>query len=225
MKPSHMLTVYALAEMGAAKGPVPLSTGVIAKRLGVSQQTASRRLIELQKGGFIERSSNGKTVRIKITKEGLSGLTEMYRVLKPVFESPERDLVLNAAVFTGLSEGSYYMSLEGYRTQFRSKLGFDPFPGTLNLRLTKESMAERLELEKYPFVGIDGFADKDRTYGGARCYPVLIEEKIHAAIVMPIRAHYGEDVIEIIAANNLRRQLRVKDGDVVKVQVPSRQRS
>ena len=174
----------------------------------------------MQKLGLVERSANGRILRIKITREGLNGLTEMYRVLKPVFESPERELVLNATVFTGLSEGSYYMSLEGYRKQFRSKLGFDPFPGTLNLRLIKESLGERHELDKYPFVGIDGFADKDRTYGGARCYPVIVERKVRGAIVMPIRAHYGEDVIEIISADNLRRQLHLKDGDIVNVRVP-----
>jgi riboflavin kinase, archaea type len=220
VKAAHLLALYRLAEMGAAKGFVSLSTGVIAKGLGVSQQTASRRLIEMQRGGLVERSASGRILRIKITKEGLSGLTEMYKVLKPVFESPQEELVLNAVVFSGLSEGSYYMSLEGYRKQFRSKLGFDPFPGTLNLRLTKESMTERRELEKYPSVGIEGFADKDRTYGGARCYPVLVSQKVHAAIVMPIRAHYGEDVIEIIAPDNLRRRLHLKDGDVVNIRVP-----
>jgi riboflavin kinase, archaea type len=220
VKASHLLALYRLAEMGAARGFVPLSTGVIAKGLAVSQQTASRRLIEMQKRGLIERSANGRVLRVKITREGLSGLVEMYRVLKPMFESPEQELVFNAMVFTGLSEGSYYMSLEGYRKQFRSKLGFDPFPGTLNLRLAKESMTERRELEKYPFVGIDGFADKDRTYGGARCYPVIVEHKVHAAIVMPIRAHYGDDVIEIIAADNLRRKLHLKDGDAVNIRVP-----
>ncbi len=174
----------------------------------------------MKKRGLVERSTDGRVLRIKITKEGLASLSEMYKVLKPVFESPNRDLVLNAVVFTGLAEGSYYMSLDGYRKQFRSKLGFDPFPGTLNLRLTKESMTERPELEKYPFVGIDGFAARDRSFGGARCYRVLVEQKVHAAIVMPIRAHYKEDVIEIIAAENLRRRLNLKDGDVVNVRVP-----
>lgn len=220
MKASHLLTLYRLAEMGAAGNFVTLSTGVIANNSDVSQQTASRRLIEMQKQGLVEKSTNGRALRIKITREGLNGLSEMYKVLKPVFEAPEKDLVMEAVVFTGLSEGSYYMSLEGYRKQFRSKLGFDPFPGTLNLRLTKEGVSERRELEKYPFVTIDGFADKDRTYGGARCYPVSVDKKVRGAIVMPIRAHYGDDVIEIIAPDNLRRQLHLKDGDVVKVRVP-----
>jgi riboflavin kinase, archaea type len=183
----------------------------------LSQQTASRRLIEMEKQGLIERSAKGRTQKVKITKLGLASLGEMYRMLKPAFEGPKGVLTIKATVFSGLSEGSYYMSMEGYRRQFRSKLGFDPFPGTLNLRVTRDSMSSRRELENHPFVPIDGFADKERTYGGARCYLVTVAGKVRGAIVVPIRAHYGEDVIEIIAPENLRKRLRLKDGDVVEV--------
>lgn len=213
------MALYKLAEMGAYQKEVILSTGHIAKSLGLSQQTASRWLIEMEKQGLIERTSEGRIQKVRITKEGLGSLNEMHRVLKPVFEAPKKDLVMNAAVFSGMSEGSYYMSLEGYRKQFRAKLGFDPFPGTLNLRVAKESMEQRKQMEGYPFVDIEGFADKERTYGGARCYLAKVGNKIHAAIIVPIRAHYGEDVLEVIAAENLRRRLHLKDGDLVEVRV------
>jgi riboflavin kinase, archaea type len=207
--------------MGAYEKEVSISTGIFATGLGLSQQTASRRLIEMEKQGLIERSADGRAQRVRITKAGLGSLGEMYRTLKPAFEGPKQKLSIKATVFSGLSEGSYYMSMEGYRKQFRSKLGFDPFPGTLNLRVTKDSMVHRHEFDSHPFVAIDGFADKERTYGGARCYPVMVEGKVRGAIVVPIRAHYGEDVIEIIAPENLRRRLRLKDGDVVDVEVPA----
>jgi riboflavin kinase, archaea type len=215
------MALYKLAELGAYNKEVGLSTGLFAKGMGLSQQTASRRLIEMEKQGLIERSAEGRTQKVKITKLGLASLGEMYRMLKPAFEGPKGVLIIKAIVFSGLSEGSYYMSMEGYRRQFRSKLGFDPFPGTLNLRVTRDSMSSRRELENHHFVPIDGFADKERTYGGARCYPVTVAEKVQGAIVVPIRAHYGEDVIEIIAPKNLRKRLRLEDGDVVEVQVPS----
>ena len=221
MKPSQLLALYKIAEMGAHDKIVHLSSSLVARRLGLSQQTAARRLIEMEKEGLIERSTEGKGQRVRITKRGLQSLGEMYRVLKPVFEPSKRELVMDAILFSGMSEGSYYMSLEGYRKQFRSKLGFDPFPGTLNLRVMRDSMDERRELNTLPFVSIDGFADKERTYGGARCYGAVINQKTPAAIVMPIRAHYGEDVIEIIAGQNLRKLLRLKDGDLVNVRVLS----
>lgn len=220
MKASNLIALYKLAEIGAYARPVQVSTGMVARDLDVSQQTASRRLIEMEKRGLIERSLEGRNQRVRITREGLNNLGEMYRVLKPVFENPKKEIIMNAVLFSGLSEGSYYMSLEGYRKQFRSKLGFDPFPGTLNLRVAKDSMSERREMNAFPHISIEEFADKDRTYGGARCYRALVNRKIDAAIVVPIRAHYGEDVLEIIAAENLRKRLRLKDGDVVSVQVP-----
>ncbi len=214
------MTLYALVEAGAFERPVVVSTGTLARELGLSQQTASRRLIEMEKQGLVERTMDGRVQKVRITKEGVRHLNHMYRVLKPVFEEPEKELVMKAVVFSGLSEGSYYMSMEGYRKQFRSKLGFDPFPGTLNLRLGTDATSKRRELDSYPFVPIDGFADTDRTYGGARCYPVLVGGLVRGAIVVPIRAHYGEDVIEIIAPENLRKRLRLKDGDPVEIRVP-----
>ena len=220
MKASYLMALYKLAELGAYQKETFVSTGTVAKSLDLSQQTASRRLIELEKQGLIDRAVEGRVQRVRITKEGANSLAEMYRVLKPVFEAPTGDLALKGTVFSGLSEGSYYMGLEGYRRQFRSKLGFDPFPGTLNLRVGKDSMTQRRELEGYHFIAIEGFADKDRTYGGARCYPVAVQGKIKGAIVVPIRAHYQEDVIEIIAPENLRKLLRLKDGDMVNVTVP-----
>jgi riboflavin kinase, archaea type len=221
LKPSLLIALYKLAEMGAYEKEVSLSTGMFATSLGLSQQTASRRLIQMEKQGLIERTADGRAQRVKITKAGLNSLGEMYKTLRPAFEGRKQELSINAMVFSGLSEGSYYMSMEGYRKQFRSKLGFDPFPGTLNLRVTKDSMVERRQLGSHPFVAIDGFADKERTFGGARCYPVMVSGKVRGAIVVPIRAHYGEDVIEIIAPENLRRRFRLKDGDVVEVQVPT----
>jgi riboflavin kinase len=221
LKPSLLIALYKLAEMGAYEKEVSLSTGLFATSLGLSQQTASRRLIQMEKQGLIERAADRRAQRVRITKAGLNSLGEMYKTLKLAFEGRKQELSIKATVFSGLSEGSYYISMEGYRRQFVSKLGFDPFPGTLNLRVTKDSMAERRELESHPFVTIDGFADKERTFGGARCYPVMVGGKIRGAIVVPIRAHYGEDVIEIIAPENLRRRLRLKDGDLLEVQVPA----
>jgi riboflavin kinase len=193
MNPSHLLILYKLSELGATTKEIVCSTSDVAKGIGGSQQTASRRLIEL---------------------------SDMYLNLKRVFEAPKKDLMITGSVFTGLSEGSYYMSLDGYRKQFISKLGFDPFPGTLNLRVSKEELNERKILDTYPFVYIEGFANAKRTYGPAKCFRAIVNEKVKSAIVLPIRAHYGEDVVELIAPVSLRKQFKLVDGDKVNVRVP-----
>ena len=222
MKPAHLLALYKLAEMGANEKEIQCSTEDVAQGIGTSQQTASRRLIEMEQLGLIQRTREWRNQRVRITSNGLQHLTGMYRVLKQVFEAAKEELVMNGVVFSGLSEGSYYMSLEGYRKQFRSKLGFEPYPGTLNLRVRKEDQNERRLLESFPFIYVEGFANAQRSYGPAKCFKAVVNEKIQSAIVLPIRAHYGEDVVEIIAPHPLRKQLRLKDGDLVRVRVTAK---
>ena len=220
MKPSHLLALYKLSELGASEKEVVCSTSDLAKGIGSSQQTASRHLIEMEKLGLIERTRTGRDQKVRITGEGLRQLSDMYLNLKRIFEAPKKDLIITGAVFTGLSEGSYYMSLDGYKKQFISKLGFDPYPGTLNLRVGKEDLNDRKVLDTYPFVYIEGFTDEKRTYGPAKCFRAVVNDEVKSVIVLPIRAHYGEDVVELIAPISLREQFKLKDGDKVRVRVP-----
>jgi riboflavin kinase len=214
-----LLALYRLAEMGAYQRNVPYSTSLVAKSIGVSQQTASRRLIEMERLGLLTRSMEGRNQTVRITREGLESLTQMYRVLRSVFEAPKAEVEINAVVFSGLSEGAYYMSMEGYRKQFRSKLGFDPFPGTLNLRVRKEDLGTRRELDSNPFIEIEGFANKARTYGAVKAYRSIINGEVQGAVIVPVRAHYGEDVIEVISPEKLRTRFNLKDGDAVNIRV------
>jgi len=173
----------------------------------------------MESDGLVVRTKVGRNQRIQITTAGLGQLTFMHHVLRRVFESPKDNLIIHGIVFTGLSEGSYYVGLEGYRKQFRAKLGFDPYPGTLNLRVKREDLNERRMLESFPSVYIEGFANEKRTYGPAKCFRAIVNNKVSSAIIVPIRAHYGEDVIELISPHHLRKQLKLKDGDVVTVKV------
>ena len=206
--------------MGASDKEVICSTSDLAKGIGTSQQTASRRLIEMEKLRLIERTRTGREQKLRITGDGYRELSEMFLNLKRIFEAPKKDLLITGTVFTGLKEGSYYMSRDGYRRQFVSKLGFDPFPGTLNLKVNKENLNERKKLETYPSVYIEGFANENRTYGPAKCFRALVNDEIKCAIVMPIRAHYGEDVVELIAPISLRNKFNLVDGDTVHIRVP-----
>jgi riboflavin kinase len=119
-----------------------------------------------------------------------------------------------------LGEGAYYISKEQYRKQFIEKLGFDPFPGTLNLRLTTDyDIKTRNELEAYPGIEVAGFTSEDRTFGPVKCHPIIIDNKVKGALVSAMRSHYDASVLEIIAPVPLRRHLKLRDGHKVKVEV------
>jgi riboflavin kinase len=217
----HLFTLLKLAEMGAHRRTARISTEYLAGKLDASQQTASRYLIELEGKGWIERTITPEGCLIKITGAGLKQLNKLYSTLRVLIEAAyPPSITLEGTVFTGFGEGAYYISKEGYRKQFIEKLGFDPYPGTLNLKLTTDyDVKARSELEAYPGVEIEGFKSEDRTFGSVKCYPVIVQNEVKGALILALRGHYDASVLEIIAPVSLRKHLKLKDGHKVKVEV------
>ena len=210
-----------LAEMGAHRRTAKISTGYLAQKLDLSQQTASRYLIELDRIGWVTRTMTPDGCLIRITSAGIKELNKLYTTLRFLMETPyPPSITLEGTVFNGLGEGAYYISKEPYRKQFIEKLGFDPYPGTLNLKLTTEyDIKTRNELESYPAVEIEGFKSEDRTFGPVKCYPVIVDNKVKGALISALRSHYDASVLEIIAPVQMRKHLGLKDGHKVKVEV------
>jgi riboflavin kinase len=61
------------------------------------------------------------------------------------------------------------------------------------------------------------FKTKKRTFGFIRGYPVKLN-RVDAAIVVPERTIYRKDTIEIISTRDLRKTLKLEDGDEVVVE-------
>lgn len=217
----HLFTLLKLAEMGAHRRIARISTEYLAGKLGMSQQTASRYLIELDNKGWIERTITTEGCLIRITDSGVKELQKLYSNLRYLMEIVyPPSVTLEGTVFTGLGEGAYYISKEQYRKQFIEKLGFDPYPGTLNLKLTTDyDIKTRAELDAYPAIEVEGFVNEDRTFGSVKCYPVTIENKEKGALLSALRSHYDASVLEIISPVPLRTHLKLKDGHKVKVEV------
>ncbi|MEM2913356.1 MAG: DUF120 domain-containing protein [Candidatus Bathyarchaeia archaeon] len=212
--------LYKLAEMGACNKTVKISTSALAKILGSSQQSVSRRLIEMEQKGLIQRTATRGGSLIRISEVGEGYLRGIHLGLSAIFEGKPRSLTVEGRVFSGLGEGAYYVSKEMYRKQFIEKLGFDPYPGTLNLKISSDQNARlRAKLDVYPGIEIEGFKNRDRTYGSVKCFRAVIEGKEKGAVVLALRSHYGKDVVEIIAPEYLRGCLGLRDGDKVRVEI------
>jgi riboflavin kinase len=216
----HLFTLLKLAEMGAHRRTAKISTEYLAQKLGTSQQTASRYLIELERKGWIKRTITHDGCLIRIDAAGTAGLQKLFSNLRFLMEAAyPPSVTLEGTVFMGLGEGAYYITKEHYRKQFIEKLGFDPYPGTLNLKLTSDyDIKTRTELEAYPAVEIEGFKSEDRTFGLVKCYPVMVDNKVKGAMISALRTHYDVSVIEIIAPVCLRKHLNLKDGSKVKIE-------
>lgn len=219
MKSWYIQVLYILAKLGAMSKALEVDTKTLSKYINTSQQTASRRIIELCKRGYIQRTFSKRKQTLMLTNKSIELLREIYMNLHMVFNGIT-DLQFEGVVFTGLGEGAFYVSLPFYKQQFISKLGFAPYPGTLNLRLKSvNDIINRKNLEFFPSINIDGYSNGSRTYGSAKCYPALVNNSIKAAIIICSRSHYGPDVLEIISQLNLRKNLNLSDGDIVKISV------
>jgi riboflavin kinase len=207
-----------IALQGGCKGPVFVSSQSIGEILAISPQTASRRLKGLEMQGFITRTIAADGQHVMLTGAGEEELRKEYQEYSRIFSEHEKGFVLNGTVITGIGEGKYYMSLEPYCQQFNTHLGFVPYPGTLNIRLSPSSIQVRKKIDALEWIRIKGFSTDGRTFGDAKCLPCRIGN-ISCGIVMPGRTHYPTDIIEVIAPIALRRKLGVEDTDMVTVEV------
>ncbi|MDH7593578.1 MAG: DUF120 domain-containing protein [Methanomicrobiales archaeon] len=220
MTSEDLQSLKAIALMGGCRGPVWISSQMLATALKTSPQTAARRLRSLETRELIHRTVRPDGQFITVTKKGGELLKREYAEYRRIFESDRAGYVLAGVVVSGIGEGRYYMSLEPYRRQFQEKLGFLPFPGTLNIRLSPASIEARMRLELREWIPISGFSMDNRTFGDAKCMPCRIDG-LDCAIIVPGRTHYPEDVIEVISAQDLRAALGVEDRDEVRIEIPT----
>lgn len=209
-----METLKGIALLGGTKEYVNLSSGELGKLIGVSQQSASQRILELIREGLVTRDLATRRQRIRLTGKGMDLLRKEYADYQRIFEIKET-VTISGVVSSGLGEGAFYMRQKGYKEQFRKKLWFEPFEGTLNLKVPSTDLAKVEVLRASSGIEISGFESAGRTFGGAKCFLATLGH-LDCAIILPIRSHYSE-VIEVISKHYLRGSLGLKDGDSVEL--------
>ena len=122
-------------------------------------------------------------------------------------------------VETGLGQGGRFVALGWVRAGVRRLVGFTPYPGTLNVRLDPGEPRRRwraVRRRRAPEL------TPPRAGGcGARLIPLLVAGRVPAVAVVPDVTRHGHQVVEVIAPGHLRRRLGLRDGDRVRLVVPS----
>ena len=209
-----VLKVLAIA--GGDHTPVVFTSREVGERIGVSQQAADRYLLALESSGLITRSLAQRRQRLLVTPTGMELLRTEYHGYRRIFEGPAK-VSLSGTVTSGLGEGRYYLSQPGYLIQFTERLGYSPYPGTLNVRVGVEALRRASLVSEWSGVRVDGFHASGRTFGGATCFPARLNgHPCH--LIHPDRSHY-KDVIEFIARDCLREALHLKDNDTVAIAI------
>jgi CTP-dependent riboflavin kinase len=119
-------------------------------------------------------------------------------------------------VCSGLGKGARFTTLDWVAEEFRRRLGFSAWPGTLNLKLEgarwrawRGALAERPGIAVHPPQG----------FCAAKCFAVVLDDRVRAAAVFPEVAGYPEDQIELVAPVALRAALGLSDGDRVRLRL------
>lgn len=205
-----------LALAGADHAEVIVTSREVGAKIGVSQQAADRYLVALEKSGLITRSLAQRRQRLALTPAGMDLLRTEYHSYHRIFEGPAK-VSFTGLVTSGLGEGRYYLSQPGYVVQFSERLGYTPYPGTLNVRLLGEALRKVSLVGAWHGIRIDGFQASGRTFGGATCFVARMNG--HAChLIHPDRSHY-KDVVEFVAPDRLRDALSLKDDTSVNLDV------
>lgn len=127
--------------------------------------------------------------------------------------SEECNSYFEGVVFSGVGEGAFYVSL--YTRRFLEKLGFRPYPGTLNVKVLDRTRELSLCLSRVKPIVIEPPEIPGMRLGLVYAYPAEIEGFLDTSvyIVKPLITIYKSDVVEFIATVRLRDILGLRDGD------------
>ena len=128
---------------------------------------------------------------------------------------PNKKMFLSGQIVRGLGEGTYFMSIKKYREKMRLRLGFDAYPGTLNLMVGK---TQAVILSKITPTRINGFRAGNSTFGGVNCYKARIQN-INGSIIVPDLTKHEKNIIEFIAPVHIKSELKLKDGDLINLEL------
>ena len=126
---------------------------------------------------------------------------------------------MTGIIFSDLGQAASFMALGWVQTALQQRLGFKPFPATLNVRPKDAADAQVWSRVRGNSAGItlgpanDGFCK-------ARLYPIELvvqsateQNKMPGAILLPEVTDYPNDKIEIVAPVRLKKHFGLQDGD------------
>ncbi len=216
MDEKYAFALRKIAIMGGMENFIAVSSRELGEALEMSQQSASKRILELLDEKYITRDLGARKQRIKLTQKGIDELKHEYNEYRRVFELTDH-INLTGYVASGMGEGGYYICQKPYMDQFLTKLGFTPFEGTLNIKIKKEDLNKLEVVRSTAGHHINGFTSEGRSFGNVIVYKAKLRN-IDCAIVVPERSHYM-DTIEIICQYHLRRTLSLNDGDEIEIRI------
>ena len=201
MRPILLKTLKILALQGGTRHSVHISSTELAEKLDISQQSASRHIIDLENKDYIKKKYAQGGQIVNINEKGIAILRKEFTEYGLIFGT-EKNVKMIGTLETGLGEGGYYISQEGYMKQFNKKLNWEPYKGTFNLRLSNDEVPKIEAMKAAEGILIEGFEEEGRTFGKAWIFKCTLKTEHgelikKCAIISPKRTHYKLSLIHI----------------------------
>jgi len=129
---------------------------------------------------------------------------------------------LTGVIFSDLGQASSFMALDWVQELLNERLGYHPFPATLNVRPKDSEDAQVWRRVQTDHAGTPLTPASDG-HCGAKLYRVEIYQeanrvKVGGAVLLPEVKDYPQDKIEIVAPVRLKDHFEVHDGDQLTVE-------
>jgi riboflavin kinase len=126
---------------------------------------------------------------------------------------------VQGTVESGLGRGQEFVALEGYAEQFERKLGYEPYPGTLNLDLEAPVRERFGDLEP---IRIEGWEAGSDSFGAVDCYPASpVDGDVPLHVIVPDRTDHDLSTLELISPVQLRERFGLEDGSTFEIRIES----
>jgi len=126
-------------------------------------------------------------------------------------------MILRGTVVSGRREAAGFLAVPWVTGQLQDTFGLAPYPGTLNVRLSAPAALARWgRLQR-----VDGGQRLKPPKGSGFCaatgYPVAVNGQVPGIALVPAVEGYPPDLVEVVAAENLRQRLGLADGEVCRL--------
>lgn len=128
---------------------------------------------------------------------------------------------LTGIIFSDLGRAASFMALAWVQEALKQRLGFAPFPATLNLRPQAPEDARLWATVRSESSDL-ALPAQAGGHCGAQIYRVAIYKpgspagaRIGGAVLVPEVSEYPQDKIEVIAPMRLKENFAVQDGDLL----------
>ncbi len=125
-------------------------------------------------------------------------------------------LRVRGIVSSGLGKSFLFTEIPWVKRQFREKLGIDPVPGTLNIIVLSEDRSKLVDIKNMKGIGI---VPEEKNYCAGESFIVSINDRVSGALVIPKVPDYPAEQLEIISSEHIKQTLKLKDGDIVEIEI------